>query len=84
MTVFTFVLELAGKKRRGLFIGLVNTAFTSGVALGAVIAGALLPVAGWVSVYLDRDQIHCLTMRSEIHISQPVPFGVTGWDRHPA
>ena len=43
------VLELTGRKRRGLFIGLVNTGYTSGVALGAVIAGALLPVTGWVS-----------------------------------
>jgi MFS family permease len=43
------VLELTGRKRRGLFIGLVNAGFTTGVALGAVIAGALLPVAGWVS-----------------------------------
>jgi MFS family permease len=43
------VLELTGKKRRGLFIGLLNAGYTSGVALGAVIAGALLPVCGWVS-----------------------------------
>jgi MFS family permease len=46
------VLELTGKKRRGLFIGLVNAGYTSGVALGAVIAGALLPVTGWVSGYV--------------------------------
>lgn len=44
---FILVLELSGKKRRGLFIGLVNTGFTTGVSLGAVIAGALLPVTGW-------------------------------------
>jgi predicted MFS family arabinose efflux permease len=48
MTIsFILVLELSGKKRRGLFIGLVNTGFTTGVALGAVIAGALLPIRGW-------------------------------------
>lgn len=46
---FILVLELSGKKRRGLFIGLVNTAYTLGVAFGAVIAGALLHVTGWVS-----------------------------------
>lgn len=45
---FVIVLELASKKRRGLFIGLVNTGFTIGVSLGAVVAGALLPVMGWV------------------------------------
>lgn len=43
-----FVLELTSKKRRGLFIGLVNSGFTSGVALGAVVAGALAPALGWV------------------------------------
>ncbi len=43
-----FTLELTSKKRRGLFIGLVNTGFTSGVACGAVVYGALLPVVGWV------------------------------------
>lgn len=49
MTVsFILVLELSGKKRRGLFIGLVNTGFTTGVSIGAVVAGALLPVTGWV------------------------------------
>jgi MFS family permease len=45
-----FVLELTSKKRRGLFIGLVNSGFTSGVALGAVVAGALAPWLGWVNL----------------------------------
>ena len=50
MTIsFILVLELSGKKRRGLFIGLVNTGFTVGVSLGAVVAGALVTVTGWVS-----------------------------------
>jgi MFS family permease len=49
MTIsFILVLELSSKKRRGLFIGLVNTGFTLGVSFGAVVAGALLPVVGWV------------------------------------
>ena len=43
------VLELSAKKRRGLNIGLVNSVFTMGVSFGAVIAGALLPITGWVS-----------------------------------
>ena len=42
------VLELSSKKKRGLFVGLVNTGFTTGVSFGAVLAGALLPVTGWV------------------------------------
>ena len=51
MTIsFILVLELSGKKRRGLFIGLVNSGFTTGVSLGAVIAGALVNVRGWVGL----------------------------------
>ena len=49
MTVATIlVLEAAGQKRRGLFIGCLNSGFTAGVALGAVVAGQLLPLIGWV------------------------------------
>ena len=43
------VLELAPENRRGLFLGLVNTGFTVGVSLGAVVAGALVSSTGWVS-----------------------------------
>jgi len=43
------VLEFSGKKRRGLYIGLINSVFTMGVSFGAVIAGALLNITGWVS-----------------------------------
>lgn len=43
-----FVLELVSKKRRGVFIGLVNAGFTIGLSFGAVVYGALLPVIGWV------------------------------------
>ena len=42
------VIELTTKRRRGLFIGLVNAGFTTGVSLGAVIAGALVGPLGWV------------------------------------
>lgn len=49
MTIpFILVLELCGKKRRGLLFGLVNTCYTMGVSLGAVVAGALLEGFGWV------------------------------------
>ncbi|KAL3424045.1 Vacuolar basic amino acid transporter 1 [Phlyctema vagabunda] len=48
MTIsFVLVLELSGRKRRGLFIGLTNTGFTTGVALGAVLAGAVVNATGW-------------------------------------
>lgn len=41
------VIDLTGKKYRGLFIGLANSAVTTGVSLGAVIGGALAWTAGW-------------------------------------
>ena len=43
------VLDLAPENRRGIFLGLVNTGFTVGVSLGAVVAGALVSSIGWVS-----------------------------------
>lgn len=42
------VIQLAGDKRRGLFVGLVNLGFTIGLSLGAVVFGAAVPVIGWV------------------------------------
>ncbi|OAA50739.1 Major facilitator superfamily domain, general substrate transporter [Cordyceps fumosorosea ARSEF 2679] len=47
-----FVLELTTRRRRGLFIALVNTGFTAGVAVGAVVYGALLPVMGWRPIFM--------------------------------
>ena len=45
------VTELTSKRRRGLFIGLVNTGYTIGVSCGAIIAGALEPAVGWRAVF---------------------------------
>ncbi|KAF7197060.1 Vacuolar basic amino acid transporter 1 [Pseudocercospora fuligena] len=45
------VLELTGSKRRGLGIGLLNSGYTFGVAVGATVAGALLPVIGWRALF---------------------------------
>ncbi|KAM3511389.1 hypothetical protein MY11210_004939 [Beauveria gryllotalpidicola] len=47
-----FVLELTTRRRRGLFIALVNTGFTVGVALGAAVYGALFPVIGWRPIFM--------------------------------
>jgi hypothetical protein len=46
-----FVIELTGKRRRGVMIGFVNAAFTMGVSVGAAVYGVLQPVVGWVSLY---------------------------------
>ena len=42
------VLDLAPEERRGIFLGLINSGFTIGVSLGAVVAGAMVASAGWV------------------------------------
>lgn len=89
MTIsFILVLELSGKKKRGLFIGLVNTGFTTGVSLGAVIAGALLPVTGWVCKTLMRLIISMVAnMTAETVIWSPMPagFDIRHWNllQHP-
>lgn len=48
-----FVIELAGKRRRGVMIGVVNTAYTLGVSVGAAVYGVLQPVIGWVSFFFS-------------------------------
>lgn len=45
------VLELTSSKGRGLAIGLLNTGYTVGVAVGATAAGALLPHVGWRALF---------------------------------
>ncbi|KAK3675439.1 hypothetical protein LTR78_004522 [Recurvomyces mirabilis] len=45
------VLELSGSKRRGIAIGLLNSGYTVGVALGAVLAGALVDTIGWRALF---------------------------------
>ena len=78
MTIsFILVLELSGKRKRGLFIGLVNTGFTTGVSLGAVIAGALLPITGWV--HLPRLKILLLAdpfSETSLWRSRSIGFGI--------
>ena len=48
---FILVTDLTSKRRRGLLFGCVNTAYTSGVACGAIIAGALEPAMGWRATF---------------------------------
>ena len=45
------VKELTDEAKKGLFFGLVNTGYTTGVSLGAIIAGALEPAVGWRAVF---------------------------------
>jgi MFS family permease len=48
------VLELTSKRNRGLFVGLLNAGFTTGVSLGAVFFGALITTTSWVR-HIDRQ-----------------------------
>lgn len=75
---FILVLELAPKKRRGLFIGLVNTGFTSGVSLGAVIAGALVTARGWVSVAKETYR-NATDGTTEVSFLDSKPLGCFSW-----
>ena len=54
------VLELTGSKRRGLAIGMLNSGFTIGVAVGATAAGALLPRVGWRALFWMQAPIALL------------------------
>lgn len=54
------VLELTSAKQRGLAIGLLNSGFTVGVAVGATAAGALLPIVGWRWLFLGQAPIALL------------------------
>ncbi|KAI1500360.1 major facilitator superfamily domain-containing protein [Biscogniauxia marginata] len=45
------VLELTTKRRRGLFVGLVNAGFTTGISLGAVVFGGLISTTGWRALF---------------------------------
>jgi MFS family permease len=60
------VLQLSSAKRRGLFLGLVNSGFTLGVLLGSAASGALLPRIGWVRSTALRSAVEA----SNISISE--------------
>ncbi|EDP52303.1 MFS multidrug transporter, putative [Aspergillus fumigatus A1163] len=51
VTSFIFILDLASKRRRGLFIGLLNVGVTTGISCGALLAGLLTPVFGWRLIF---------------------------------
>jgi len=54
---FILVTKLTPPKRRGLFFGLINSGYTTGLACGAIIAGALEPLLGWRTVFLVQIPI---------------------------
>jgi predicted MFS family arabinose efflux permease len=54
------VIQMTSPKRRGLYIGLLNSSVTVGVSLGAVIAGALEPKIGWKPLFAAQAPISFL------------------------
>ncbi|OKL57884.1 hypothetical protein UA08_06804 [Talaromyces atroroseus] len=70
------VLELCSKKRRGLFLGCLYTIITTGVAAGAILAGALTPKYGWEQrlIYYIQSPI-CLVITPILYFSIPPTGG---------
>jgi MFS family permease len=67
------VLELTGSKRRGIAIGLLNSGYTVGVALGATAAGALLPLTGWRGLFWLQVPL-CLLAGLGLFLALPDTF----------
>ncbi|RYP59369.1 hypothetical protein DL770_010213 [Monosporascus sp. CRB-9-2] len=67
------VLELTTKRRRGLFIGLVNAGVTSGVSLGAVVFGALISSTGWRALFYAQVPISAVAGLG-VYLSMPKSF----------
>ncbi|RYO93561.1 hypothetical protein DL762_000999 [Monosporascus cannonballus] len=67
------VLELTTKRRRGLFIGLVNAGVTSGVSLGAVVFGALISSTGWRALFYAQVPISAVAGLG-VYLSIPKSF----------
>lgn len=44
-------LDLTSKKRRGLFLGLINVGMTTGISCGAILAGMITPAFGWRVIF---------------------------------
>ena len=71
------VLELTGPLRRGLAIGLLNSGYTFGVAMGATAAGALLPHVGWRALFWMQAPI-ALIGGTALLLSIPSDFRAGG------
>lgn len=54
---FILVTKLTPIEKRGLFFGLINTGYTTGLATGAIVAGALEPILGWRAIFLIQVPI---------------------------
>ncbi|ROW10024.1 hypothetical protein VPNG_06498 [Cytospora leucostoma] len=71
------ITGLTSRKRRGLFIGLVNAGFTIGMSTGAVVYGALLPVIGWRALFWAQAPVG-LVAGAAVYFSIPTFATPTG------
>ncbi|PYI18953.1 MFS general substrate transporter, partial [Aspergillus violaceofuscus CBS 115571] len=60
VTALVLALDLTSKKRRGLFLGLISAAMTTGIASGAVLSGLLTTVYGWRLIFWIQAPITLL------------------------
>ncbi|OTA91000.1 hypothetical protein M434DRAFT_397562 [Hypoxylon sp. CO27-5] len=67
------ILELTTKRKRGLFIGLMNAGFTTGVSLGAVVFGGLISVTGWRALFWSQVPLSLIAGLG-IYLSIPSSF----------
>ncbi|KAI1140334.1 MFS general substrate transporter [Hypoxylon sp. FL0543] len=67
------ILELTTKRKRGLFIGLMNAGFTTGVSLGAVVFGGLISVTGWRALFWIQVPLSLIAGLA-IYLSIPSSF----------
>ncbi|KAL7944692.1 MFS general substrate transporter [Trichoderma barbatum] len=65
-----FVIELTGKKTRGVVIGFVNAGFTMGVSVGAAVYGVLHPVVGWRPLFWFQSPL-VIIAGIGLHLSLP-------------
>ncbi|KAI1336542.1 MFS general substrate transporter [Xylariaceae sp. FL0016] len=70
---FILVLELTTKRNRGIFIGLTNAGFTTGVSLGAVFFGGLVSTTGWRALFWIQTPLSLLA-GSGVFFSIPSSF----------
>ncbi|RAH66347.1 putative MFS multidrug transporter [Aspergillus aculeatinus CBS 121060] len=72
VTALVLALDLTSKKRRGLFLGLISAAMTTGIASGAVLSGLLTTVYGWRLIFWIQAPI-TLLLAPIMFLAIPVP-----------
>lgn len=54
---FILATKLVPVQKRGLFFGLINSGYTTGLSIGAIVAGALVDALGWRGLFLIQVPI---------------------------